>query len=142
MPGNIFTNDNAWTVIWISAVVSSIIGFGFLLHSTYIAWRWPKAMGKVVGHRSGYSHHDSGSSVVHFSEIEFQAHDGKVYRISGDVGHQTPRPGGELIEVHYKPSNPAHAMTMKLWERLVFSGFFIAMSLVLWAIITGIIERS
>jgi hypothetical protein len=83
----------------------------------------------------------SGSSVVHFSEIEFQAHDGKVYNVKSDIGHQTPRLRGEQIEVHYKPSNPAHAMTMKIWERLLFSGFFIAMALVLWGMITGIIER-
>lgn len=137
----VFTSVNGWTVVWIAAVASSIIGFGFLLHSTYIAWKWPKAIGRVAGNTTRYAQYDSGSSVVHFAEITFTAKDRRDYTVRGDVGTHKPWQIGEPVRVHYKPGNPAHAMTMKLWQRLVFSGFFIAAAILCWGLIFGFIER-
>lgn len=138
---NIFTKVDGDTVVWIAAVAASIIGFGFLLHSTYIAWKWPKATGRVVDNIATTSHQDSGSSPVYFAKITFTAMDRRDYTVRGDVGHQKPWRIGDPVRVHYKPGNPAHAMTMKLWERLVFSGFFIAAAVVCWGLILGLIER-
>ena len=141
MLANIFSNDNAWLVIWISAVLSSLIGVGFLLHSTYIARYWPKAIGRVTANTSSISHHDSGQSTVYFALIKFRAADGQDYEIRSDVGQQKPWSLGQDIMVHYKPTQPNHAMTMRLWERLVFSGVFIAFAIVCWGLITGYISR-
>ena len=138
---NIFTSVNGWTVVWIAAVASSIIGFGFLLHSTYIAWKWPKAVGRVVGNTTRYAHYDSGSSIVYFAKIAFTAKDRRDYTVRSDMGTHKPWQIGAPVRVHYKPGNPAHAMTMKLWQRLVFSGFFIAAAIVCWGLILGLIER-
>lgn len=141
MAANIFPCVDEWTVIWIAAVVASVVGFGFLVHSTYIAWKWPKAMGQVVGNIADTAHNDSGSSTVYFAEIGFRARDGRDYTVRGDVGHQKPWQIGTPLKVHYKPGNPAHAMSLTLWQRLVFSGVFIAMALLLWGLITGLVER-
>ncbi len=132
---------DGWTVVWIAAVASSTIGVGFLLHSTYIAWKWPKAVGHVAGNTSSYAHHDSGHSIVYFAEITFTANDRRDYTVRSDVGYQKPWQIGKPVTVHYKPGNPAHAMTMKLWQRLIFSGFFIAAAILCWGLVLGFIER-
>jgi hypothetical protein len=138
---NIFTYMDGWTVVWIAAVASSVIGFGFLLHSTYIAWKWPKATGHVTGNKASIGHYDSGQSIVYFAEITFTANDRRDYTVRGDVGIHKPWQIGEPIKVHYKPGHPAHAMTMKPWQRLVFAGSFIAAAIVCWGLILGLIER-
>ncbi len=138
---NIFTLLDEWTVVWIAAIAASIIGFGFLLHSTYIAWKWPKAMGHVTGNKATTAHQDSGQSIVYFAVITFTANDRRDYTVRGDVGTHKPWQIGEAIKVHYKPGNPAHAMTMRPWQRLFFSGFFIAAAIVCWGLILGFIER-
>jgi len=132
---------DGWTVVWIAAVAASIIGFGFLLHSTYIALKWPKATGHVTGNKASTAHHDSGQSTVYFADITFTANDRRDYTVRGDVGTHKPWQIGEPIKVHYKPSNPAHAMTMKPWQRLIFAGFFIGAAIVCWGLIFGFIER-
>ena len=129
------------TIIWIAAIFATVVGFGFLAHSSYIAWAWPKAMGRVVGNRSDIAHRDSGESIVYFAEILFRAGDGRDYRVSGDVGRQQPWPLGTPIRLHYKAANPRHAMTMTLWQRLIFAGAFIGFATVIWGVIFGVIDR-
>lgn len=130
-----------WSVIWIAAVVSSIIGAGSLLHMSYIAHYWRKARGRVTDNLRSIAHHESGSGWVYFARIAFEAADGKSYTVRSDVGHQKPWTIGDAVTVHYKPGNPAHAMTLTFSQRVMFSGFFIIVALVCWGLITGMIER-
>ncbi|MCH9806179.1 MAG: DUF3592 domain-containing protein [Alphaproteobacteria bacterium] len=132
---------DGWTVIWIAAVVSSIIGFGSLFHMSYIARYWPKATGRVCGNQNRIAHYDCGSGTVYVADVRFEAEDGRCYTIKSDVGLQQPWTVGDTITVHYKPANPNQAMIMTFWERILFSAAFIAPALTCWALLTGILER-
>lgn len=130
-----------WVVIWVAAIVATIIGLGTLFHFSYIARVWPKTKGRVTGNVAEFAHHDSGRSTVYFPEIAFIAADGKGYTVKGDVGLNAPWSIGQTIELHYKTKNPMHAMTLKPWQRLAFSGTFIFFATMSWGVISGIIER-
>lgn len=127
-------------IVWIGAIALSVIGFGILLHMAYIRATWLRAVGCVVGNvgewsKSGDTQHD-----VYFAEISFEDRDGKKRVIKGDVGRGAPWPKGERIDILYKPANPQHALCMKLWQQLAFSGVFIAFAVACWAKILGFVE--
>lgn len=129
-------------VTWIAALVSTLIGFGTLIHFSWIAARWPTTTGRIVGNNAKRSHGGPGrpSTTSYFPEIAFYARTGKEVIVSGDVGKPEPYPIGSAIKVWYRPSNPGHAMTMTWWQRLVFSLFFVAVAAVCWALIFGMID--
>ena len=137
----LFSDANAWTVIWIAAIVSSVVGFGFLIHSSYIAGAWGRAPGHVVGNQQAYSQYETGRTTVYFAQIMFRVSDGTAYTVKSDMGRVEPWPLGDVVRVYYKPGNPRHAMTMKLWERLAFSSFFIGAGALCWALIAGVVSR-
>ncbi|MEM7424667.1 MAG: DUF3592 domain-containing protein [Pseudomonadota bacterium] len=128
-------------IVWIAAVVASLIGFGSLFHFSWIARTWPRATGRVVDNCAEYSKGGDagGVSVAYFPRIEFQAGGGTTHVVKGDVGRRKPAAIGEKIQLWYKPSNPQHAMTMKLPARLMFSGAFIAVGTACWLKIAGLV---
>ena len=120
------------TIMWVAAIFATAIGVGSLAHFTYIAIRWPAADGQVTGNRTRHAQDDSGSSTVYAADITFHTAAGQRYTILSDVQRRRPWPIGTPLQVHYKPSNPNHAMTMTPWQRLLFSGFFIAVAGATW----------
>ncbi len=128
-------------IVWITAIVASLIGFGTLIHFSWIARNWPRATGRVIDNSAEYAGGSDGGgrSVAYFPKIEFRAAEGSTHVVKGDVGRRKPAPIGEMIQLWYKPSNPQHAMTMKLPARLMFSGAFIAVGSVCWLKIAGLV---
>ncbi len=120
------------TVAWIAGVILSLIGWGSLVHFSWIVRTWPRVRGRVIGNVSEYAHsrgHEGGArSVVHFAKIEFPAN-GARHVARGGIGKSAPWTEGETVELHYKPSNPDHLLDLNLWQRLFFSGAFIAFGL-------------
>jgi hypothetical protein len=128
-------------VAWIAGMVLSVIGWGTLVHFTWIARTWPRARGRVVGNISEWAHGSPGDArrAVHFPEIEFDA-GGPLHRAKGGVGRSKPWAIGEPVELFYKPSNPDHLLDLNLWQRLVFSGAFIVMGALSLAAAMGVVR--
>ncbi len=116
------------TVAWIAAAFFSLVGWGSLIHFTWIVSRWPKARGRVVDNiaewsKSRTAEHNTKRD-IYFPQIEFDA-GGKMHRAKGGIGKAKPWEIGTPIELHYKPANPDHVLDFNLWQRLLFSGAFI-----------------
>ena len=124
-------------VAWIVAIAGCVIGFGSLFHMAYIRAAWPRAAGRVVGNVAEWSKSGSTRQDVYFAKISFVARDGRTYEVKGDVGRSAPWSNGQRIDLQYNESNPEHALSMNIWQQLIFSGVFIAFGLVCWAKIGG-----
>ncbi len=116
------------TIAWIAGIAMSLIGWGSLFHFAWIARTWPKARGRVVDNAGEWSHGDEGGgrSAAYFPMIEFIDASGKTYRAKGGIGRREPYLIGEEVELQYKAANPEHVLDFNIWQRLVFSGVFIA----------------
>ena len=115
------------TVAWIAAIVFSVIGWGSLIHFSWIVRSWPKARGRVVDNIAEWSHGDAAMprSAVYFPQIEFST-GSTSHRARGGVGKNRPWKIGTPVELYFKPSNPDHLLDLNWWQRLFFSGAFIA----------------
>jgi hypothetical protein len=129
------------TVAWIGAIVCSTIGWGSLLHFTWITYKWPKSRGRVIGNIAEWKQ-TGGSSVnyertnAYFAEIEFSAA-GTMHIVKGGIGRSKPWPIGETIDLQYKPNNPGHTLDFNWWQRLLFSGTFITFGSLCYAAAKG-----
>lgn len=131
-------------ITWIAALLTSVIGFGSLVHLQIVASTWPTSLGRVIGNVKKRNHGgpNSPSTTSFFPKIEFVTGTGAVHQVCGDIGLRNPYEIGQPIKVWFKPSNPNHAMTMNRLQRFLFSGAFIAISIPLWGLILGIIDRN
>lgn len=118
-------------VTLIAAVVATVIGVGTFCHLFLMVMRWPRATGTVVGNvterRSIHM-----TQYAYFPRIEFEAADGRTYEVRGDIGLDDEWPLGRKVDLRYRPSNPNHTTTMKGWQRLVFSLFFVGLAVACW----------
>lgn len=118
--------------VYAAAILGCLIGFGTLVHFTYISMFWAKATAKVVGNisdRSSTTVSNERFSYVYFAELEFTDQNGNTQISKGDIGNNTPWQEGTRIAISYEPSNPDHILTFNLIQRLLFSGTFIAIGL-------------
>lgn len=118
------------TIAWIAGAIASLIGWGSLVHFAWIVRNWPRARGRVVDNIAEWSRSHNGSgqmvrSAAYFPLIEFGT-PGGTHRAKGGVGKARPWREGEPVELHYNPANPDHLLDLNWWQRLVFSGAFIA----------------
>lgn len=119
--------------VYAAAILGCLIGFGTLIHFTYISIFWSKAVATVVENsvgRSSTTVSNERFSYVYFAVLEFTDSTGKIHTAKGDIGKNKPWAEGKKISISYKPKNPAHILTMNLLQRLIFSGVFIAIGLV------------
>ena len=119
------------TITLIAAAAATFIGVGTFVHLFLMASRWPRASGTVTGNVADLRSTEA-NQYAYFPIIEFKAADGKTYEIRGDIGLNDEWPIGKKLELRYRAANPNHTTTMKGWQRLLFSGVFLAFGIALW----------
>ena len=124
------------TVAWNAAAIFSLIGWGSLFHFSWIVANWPSARGRVVDNHAEWSKTRSAEHYakrnIYFPIIEFDA-GGELHRAKGGVGRGEPWEMGEAVGLHYNPANPDHVLDLNGWQRLLFSGAFIAFGVACFA---------
>lgn len=119
-------------VTLIAAVVATVIGVGTFCHFFLMVMCWPRATGTVVGNvterRSIHM-----TRYAYFPRIEVEAADGRTYEVRGDIGLDDEWPLGRKVGLRYRASNPNHTITMKGWQRLVFSLVLVGLAVACWS---------
>lgn len=127
-------------IAWIAGSIGSLIGWGSLVHFSWIVRNWPKARGRVVGNIAEWSHSGGGGrSAVYFPQIEFDA-GGQLHRAKGGIGKRREWDIGEPVDLHYNPANPDHLLDFNWWQRLLFSGAFIVLGGLALAAAMGLVR--
>ncbi|SIN83974.1 Protein of unknown function [Parasphingorhabdus marina DSM 22363] len=120
----------------------SLIGWGSLLHFSWIVRHWPVTRGRVVGNigewRKSGAADASGNRNVWFAEIEY-AVGGATHRSKGSVGKSARWDVGTLIELRYNPAKPEQIFDFNTWQRYLFSAAFILFGAAGLAVAAGVI---
>ncbi len=119
-------------VTLVAAIAFSIVGAGALFHYYLMVAAWPLAVGRVIGNEAEKRTDHGFDEYAYFPRIEFTAADGNAYAVKGDIGKTEEWPIGELVRLHYRPSNPNHTSIASGWQRLVFAGAFVGFAIASW----------
>lgn len=120
------------TITLIAAIVATVVGVGTFFHYFLMVNGWPRATGQVVGNEAGRRNDGGFDRWSYFPLVEFQAADGKTYRIKGDIGLNEEWPLGQAVKLRYRPANPNHATIAKSWQRLLFACVFLGFAAASW----------
>lgn len=119
------------TVTLIAAIASTFVGIGTFFQYFLLIFWWPRATGTVTGNVASLRSTE-GTEYAYFPRIEFQAADGKIYEVQGDIGLNDEWPIEQKVELRYRASNPNHTSAAKGWQRLIFSVVFICFAIAFW----------
>jgi len=117
----------------IAAIAFTVIGVGTFFHYFLMVNGWPRTWGQVVGNEAGRRTDAGFDQWSYFPLVEFQATDGRTYRIKGDIGLNEEWPLGQAVQLRYRLANPQHATIAKAWQRLLFACVFMGFALASWA---------
>ena len=90
---------------FMTAALALLIGAFYHLRNRSRLRRWHRAVGEIVGWRSGYANRGA----LYVSEVRFSTPDGRTTTFVSRPGRTAPPVVGSTVSVLYDPKDPARA---------------------------------